>query len=109
MMGQYHLSWKEYRKYRRDLFFLLAGWIPVMSLVASVFGSLFHTLVPVFIAAGAYMLLLTAAGIRLSSFECPRCGNIFAGRWWYNLGLLARKCQHCGLQKFSDGESARVA
>jgi hypothetical protein len=56
--------------------------------------------------------LLIATWQRLANFRCPRCGNAFryhggAPKWWALIGQssrfrpLARKCQTCGLRKWS--------
>ena len=97
----YEEDWKQYRRYRRDFWIVFAGYVPLMSLVAIVSNWLFHSYTLAFVLAAAYMLLFIIAGIRVSGFYCPRGANWFAGKWWYSLGFLARKCQHSGLRKFS--------
>ncbi len=97
----YEEDWKEYRRYRRDFWIVFVGYLPVMFVVATLSNWLFHSFTPAFVLAVGYMLLVIVAGIRVSGFYCPRCAKWFAGTWWYNLGFLARKCQHCGLRKFS--------
>jgi hypothetical protein len=97
----YEEGWKEYRRYRRDFWIIFAGYIPVIFLAATLSNWLFHSFTPAFVAASIYILLWIVAGIRVQTFACPRCGKWFSGTWWYNWSFLARKCQHCGLRKFS--------
>jgi hypothetical protein len=99
----YEEDWTQYRRDRRDFWIVFVGYVPSMSLAAVVSEWLFHSYTLAFILAAAYMLLVIVAGIRVSGFYCPRCSETFAGTSLYNLGFLARKCQHCGLRKFSQG------
>lgn len=101
-MGDYTEAWNEYRRYRRDLLLVWVGYIPVVGAIAAISGRLFHTFIPAMIAVAAWMLLFIFAGVRYQTFRCPRCGEWFAGDWWYSLSFLARKCVHCGLPKFSE-------
>ena len=84
-------DWKQYRRYRRNFWIVFVGYVPVISVAAILSSWLFHSFKFAFVLALAYMLLFIIAGIRVSSFYCPRCANWFAGKWWYNLGFLARK------------------
>jgi hypothetical protein len=96
----YEEDWKQYRRYRREFWIVFVGYVPAMFVAAILSNWLFHSFKLAFVLALAYMLLFITAGIRVSGFYCSRCANWFAGKWWYNLGFLARKCQHCGLRKF---------
>jgi hypothetical protein len=101
-MGPYADSWKEYRRYLREFLLVWLGGFLAVAAIAAIFNSLFHTLLPGEIAAVGWILLFLITGIRYQTFRCPRCGNWFAAKWWYNKSFLARKCVHCGLPKFSD-------
>jgi len=101
-MGPYAEGWIEYRRYRRDLLVVWLGGFLVAAAIATLSHWLFHTLLPGEIAAVGWALLFLVAGIRYQTFRCPRCGEIFSATWWYQLSILARKCVHCGLAKFSD-------
>jgi hypothetical protein len=58
-----------------------------------------------FIASGlAWFLWFSIAFNHLTRFPCPRCGNHFCSSWRANQGLFAKKCLHCGLERFNDGE-----
>jgi hypothetical protein len=101
-MGPYAEGWKTYRRYRRDFWLVWIGYIPVVGAIAFVSQWLFHSFVPAMVAAAFWMLLFLFVGIRYQTFPCPRCGESFSAKWWYNLGFLARKCVHCRLPKFSE-------
>jgi hypothetical protein len=90
-MGPYAEGWKTYRRYRRDFWLVWIGYIPVVGAIAFVSQWLFHSFVPAMVAAAFWMLLFLFVGIRYQTFPCPRCGESFSAKWWYNLGFLARK------------------
>jgi hypothetical protein len=98
----YAEGWKQYRKYLREWLTVWLGGVPVILAIAEGSLWLFHTGVPAQIAALGWLFLFAATGIRFQTFHCPRCGNWFAAKWWYNKSFLAQKCVHCGLPKFSD-------
>jgi Zn ribbon nucleic-acid-binding protein len=54
-----------------------------------------------FVAAALWMIAFVIIGNLVRTFDCPRCGKTFAGKWWYNKGILADKCVHCGLLKYA--------
>jgi hypothetical protein len=56
-----------------------------------------------------YILIVVGAWFRLNFFLCPRCKKPFAIAWWFNLSVFARKCVHCGLEKFTDGDDQSAA
>jgi hypothetical protein len=104
-MGLYDADWKRYRMLYRVSLFGFLGALPTCLLVYGL--SRLHlpslVLVPIWIA---YVLVAMGVGawFLLNFFRCPRCNKLFAITWWSNLSIFARKCVHCGLQKFSDGE-----
>ena len=104
-MGPYAEGWKEYRRFRRDLLVVWLGGFLAAGAIAASFDWLFRTLLPGEIAAVAWMILFLIAGIRYQTFSCPRCGETFSAAGWYQLSFLARRCQHCGLPKFSDDDN----
>jgi len=100
-MGRYDSQWRSYRRLRSLSLLFLLPFCPF------ILGLVFHQtlelpiLFPVlmifgFVGVGAWFVL--------NFFRCPQCGKFFAITWWYNLSIFARKCVHCGLKKFSDGE-----
>jgi len=114
--------WKLYRRLRWEAF---GGWLlgaymgrfpgDLAHLVYLLFGVemplwLYYALLSVS-AILAFSLLIFTWG-RLAEFPCPRCGIAFryAGgvpRWWQfierssRFSPFARKCQNCGLRKWS--------
>jgi hypothetical protein len=101
-MAGYEEGWRNYKRIRNQWFLVLLGYVPVVSAVAFVSIKLFHSFVPAFATAFFWMALFAVTGIRISSWSCPRCGECFSGKWWYNKGFLARRCVHCGLPKYQD-------
>jgi hypothetical protein len=53
-----------------------------------------------------WFLAVPVVSIRFQLWRCPRCGEGFAYKWWYNKSAFARKCVHCGLTK---NELANIA
>jgi hypothetical protein len=55
---------------------------------------------------GGWLAAFAAAGVYRSTFRCPRCRNLFFlwGRGWNN--PYSQKCAHCGVQRWSSGETA---
>ena len=102
-MGPYAEAWKTYRRYRRAFWLVWICYVPVIGLIAAVSQWLFHSFVPAMVAASGWMLLFLVVGVRYQTFRCPRCGEPFSGKWWYNMSFMARKCVRCGLPKFSEG------
>ena len=103
----YEENWRKYRRLRNVLAVGFLAYIPVLFLVAYVLARAFHTFVPGFVLALSWMASLMVASIRLNIWRCPRCRKPFSlPRWWYNKGLLARKCVHCGLPKFTLDDDA---
>lgn len=101
-MSEYIQNWREYRSLRRQLLFVWLGYVPAVGLFTLAEQQLWRTFAPCFCFDGAWLLWFLVSGIRFNRFACPRCGNTFAGTWWYNLSYFARKCQHCGLGKFEE-------
>ena len=93
-------NWKKYRRVRNTFFAVFLSGIPVFMLVSFVSQKLLHTITPASVTAGLWMALFGVNGIRLQLWRCPRCGECFSGTWWYNKSFLARRCVHCGLEKY---------
>ena len=82
------------------LFFVPFCGIPLFLNVAG--PNAFAALFPILLIAGVKALVH-------GSFEplsLPSLFNLFAITWWCNLSIFARKCAHCGLLKFGDGDHA---
>jgi hypothetical protein len=94
----YAPKWRDLR--RRNLLFSLAYLaVPVGGIGAYNFlprTDLGNT--AVFIIFVTLFLMATGVGAYRMSFLCPRCGNPFFEKgFWQN--ILARKCMHCGLPR----------
>lgn len=91
-------DWNEYRKRRN--FAIIVGFAPVVFPLEVLAFRSFHTFVPAYVLAAAWIILFTIAWNRVAWFPCPRCGKWFFGKRWGN--MFARRCAHCGLRKYSD-------
>jgi hypothetical protein len=101
-MGRYEEQWRRYRRLRRLSLLVLLPFCGVPFFPHGDGSLSLPVLFPImmlsgFVGVGAWFLL--------NYFRCPRCGRLFAITWWYSVSIFARKCVHCGLRKFSDGDS----
>jgi hypothetical protein len=97
-------DWKEYRRVRKKFVLVWLGFVPAVGAFALTVNLLFHTFIPAFIFGVAWMIWFVAASVEFGQFACPSCGKIFCrkeGLFRLNWGLIARKCQNCGLRKFA--------
>jgi hypothetical protein len=101
-MADYRAAWQEYRRLKKRCLMLFLGYVPAAFSVALISFRLFHSTAPGFVAAGAWMIWWFCECTRLNLWRCPRCGKWFSAKWWYNKGLLARRCVHCGLPKYQE-------
>ena len=86
----------EFQK-RNYLFFgLFVGAFLVIPVLSYVLVKLGFERAPLFIAV-PWMIAWVAAVIWRTSWECPRCHELFFNKWWYGDGFMVR-CHHCGLR-----------
>jgi len=102
-MNGFERQWNEYRKRRNLFLFAFLGGLPIVSGLGSLGSWVLHTLAPFPILAISWIAFFVVAGIRLSCWPCPRCGDWFAATWWSH-NLFAQRCVHCGLPKYSNGK-----
>jgi hypothetical protein len=100
-MGRYDSQWRRYRRLRLLSLLFLLPFCPF------ILGLYFHHTLE-FPSIFPFLMFFGFVGVAawfvLNFFRCPRCDKFFAISWWYNLSIFARKCVHCGLKKFSDGD-----
>lgn len=106
----YAQEWEEYRNPRAMVLGLLLGGGPVLFIV----GILLSQVLPdeiannAFLTIGAlWMLAIVAAEIRMRNWRCPRCGQYFLDRAKIGNELLQKRCFHCGLEKWDEGEAEK--
>jgi hypothetical protein len=100
----YEEDWAEYRRVRNRFWALWLLYVPVVAGLTWLSSLLLDS----FLAFGmglaiCWMVVWVYYGFRLNGFRCPRCGEWFSAKWWYNRSFFARSCVHCGLKKFSTG------
>ena len=102
----YAEQWDDYRK--RCLMFWsiwLGGFLGVAAVCSLLNLVMRGGIVDIvsLVIAGAWMLAFAVASIRLTYWRCPRCHHYyFVGTLMVN--QLARRCLHCGLQKWDEDE-----
>ena len=93
---QEHSSWQDYERRRRWFFATWLGYVPGAFALGYPLTRLFHSDIPFFVVAGAWMLALAVSGIYMALFPCPRCHREFFYTWWHFWNPFARRCVHCG-------------
>jgi hypothetical protein len=95
----YEGDWRQYRRMRNaGLLIWLAG-IPIIAALQLAWGMVFHNSYLFTVLGPVWFLLCMVYGLRYQLWRCPRCKSVYAGKPWYHLGPLARRCVHCGLPK----------
>lgn len=102
-MDDYTENWQRYRRARTILLLVWIGYLPGVPAIAWVISKVLRReandlWIPV---ALVWMAAFAITGFRVQCWKCPRCGNWFSAKWYYNKSFLARKCVHCGLPKFA--------
>jgi len=105
-MANYRQRWLEYKRRRNQAVVATLSIFP-LALVFSLIGDLIPKAQFAQYLVSTLMVgwLITAyvTGARANVFLCPRCGEHFASKWWYRGSMLfARRCAHCGLQKYAN-------
>lgn len=107
-VNDYAREWREYIRRRKLLFWLLIGWVPItiaFVLITSLFVHSRHGIIPlVIVYAAIYFAVVQVAWARVTFWHCPRCGQVYSGRWafWY-WNDFSPSCAHCGFSGYSFG------
>jgi len=97
----YQPAWRQYKLRARLWLALFVLYVPVVVGTALLTLKYLHTPNPAFVLAVLWMGYTLYVGARINLWRCPRCGQCFAGTWWYNKGIFAKQCVNCGLPKYS--------
>ena len=99
-LPDYAHQWHEYRKRRNICIAFL-----VLSLPYAVVGVAVESRNAKILLLAAWMVALILVKNYFDAWRCPRCGKHFFRRYWFTLHfllpMLQRRCDHCGLAKFS--------
>jgi hypothetical protein len=104
----YSRVWRRYKRNVMILWVLFLGFIPIGYFVIKPLMEHYQSDMPMTIFILAWLILLSYSCVVVGYFRCPRCGNLFFGKWtfWGMVGFYTNKCIHCGLQKYSSEDSA---
>ena len=97
----YQPAWRQYKLRARLWLALFVLYVPVVVGAGWLSLKYLHTPNPAFVPAVLWMAYTLYVGARINLWRCPRCGQCFAGTWWYNKGIFAKQCVNCGLLKYS--------
>lgn len=97
----YAEKWKEYRKLRKTVYFILLSYIPAGALCALLNHYLFPFRTITIVVLATWLIAFAVTAVGLTTWPCPRCGNWFhAKKFWHN--EFSGKCLHCGLPKWAE-------
>jgi predicted RNA-binding Zn-ribbon protein involved in translation (DUF1610 family) len=102
-MADYTQQWRDYRT-RRNLtivgllFFVTAPFLAMRALDHLHFSNNWF-----FVALLTSSVVAVLPLVWLLQFRCPRCGENFTSKGPWAQNMVARKCEQCGLPKYSNG------
>ena len=96
-------KWDDFRNRRKFAWLVFGFTVPLFAIAILLPRTMrFHDAL-----VGALMVVWFVAWmfamVRLLLVRCPRCGEYFSQGRLHNLGFLARRCVHCGLEKYAEG------
>lgn len=100
----YEARWNDYRSRYRVVSAIFLSYVPAVALIGIAIAQWSGSERPVYFVAAAWMIAFAIAGVRLSTFRCPRCAKWFFATWYFH-NPLARHCVHCGLPKWATNEA----
>jgi hypothetical protein len=84
--------WQDYKRRRRVFFAILLSYIPGVFTLSRPLTRLFHSSIPFYVVAGAWMLAYVVSYFFMCSFPCPRCHRaFFLAAWPGRPGAQARR------------------
>ena len=99
-----HPAWREYRRRLRALLASTAATLVIAGYASAPDGALTQLARRVLLSAG--LTACVAAVVWFASFRCPLCDRHFHWTWWVS-NPFARRCLHCGFEKWRDPRAAR--
>jgi hypothetical protein len=108
MIADYSAQWAQYKRLRNQAIIAVLSIFP-LPLISRLTNALIsnHSVAYALnlILGVTWMIAVYVTGARANFFPCPRCGKLFASKWWYRGSmLLARRCAHCGLPKYASSD-----
>jgi len=95
------IAWADYKRRRNWFFGAWLGGFLIVAILMIVISSLRLGEIPMYLVAIAWAIAFVLAAVRLQLFLCPRCRcQFFRYSLYYN--PFARRCVHCGLQKWAE-------
>jgi hypothetical protein len=97
--GPYAWAWQDYRRVRRRAGAAVLLFLTLPMCVGYVSELTLGSLTPGFPMAFIAMAGASLSFWQLIAWSCPRCGEVFGSH-----ALLNRRCRHCHLPKWDDGQ-----
>ncbi len=105
MPSPLHDVWRDYRARRRAVVAFAAAGIPLRWIIASL-ERITASAGPGHALAAAWATALVAAVAWFAAFRCPFCAAHFHWTWLVS-NPFARRCLHCGFERWRDPNAAR--
>jgi hypothetical protein len=106
---RYIKAWRKYKNSKRIFIALFVGFYPVLEWVVRPIYQQFNNDWIIHGYALTWIILFFIFFAKVLDFDCPRCGKSFSEKWYGVLigyvGFRMNKCVHCGLPKWSLGDS----
>jgi Zn ribbon nucleic-acid-binding protein len=99
-----HPAWREYRRRLRALVASCAATAAIAWGVSAPGDEVAELVRRVLLSAA--LTACVAAVVWFAGFRCPYCGQHFHWTWWVS-NPFARRCLHCGFEKWRDPHAAR--
>lgn len=99
----YQEQWDEYKKRRRIFILVWLLYLPVAGGIALFFKKMFGSEELILPVVFAWMVFFLIAGLRMTFWKCPKCGNSFFFKF-SEINIFPQKCVHCGLKKWALSE-----
>jgi hypothetical protein len=92
-------DWTEYRRRRNIFWLVLVTYVPGVLAFGLSLQWLLGSELPIYLAAGAWIIAFIVTANRMTAWHCPRCGKAFFRTFW-GQNPFAGKCVHCQLSKW---------
>lgn len=107
--ARYDREWRRFRRLLAAFWILFAGLFPILFFAIAVKSFLGLSAVGFAELLLAYMAMIWVTGYNASGFPCPRCGRVFAGKRWFGLVSMTRRCHFCKLPLWGGCEETKLS
>src|SRR4029077_6938998 len=105
-MSDYQKEWHRYKQLKKQF---LVVWLCSLPAYLILMPEILKNSTLLYATAITWAGLFFLTGFRFRLWRCPRCGNPYAGYLIQTGGLelFRRRCVHCGLERYSNGDTSQ--